>query len=370
MTPDTLPALVVGAGPAGLAASAELSRRGVRHLVLERGDDVAHSWANLYDSLTLHTGRHLSRLPGMRFPRGTPLVPTRAHFVEYLREYARRHAVPVETRAEATEVERDDGASAWLVRTPAGVLRARHLIWATGIIANPRIVALEGRERFRGRVMHSIEYRRPTGFAGRRVLVVGVGNSGGEIGSELARAGARVTMAVRSGANVVPRELGGIPIQYLVFAMSRLPASFRRGVAEGVRAMSERRRGPAVLPRPSHGTLDSIPLIGFHLVDAIREGLVVVRPGIATLTETGARFTDGSEESFDDVILATGFTAAIAPLRDLITMDPRGFARRVDRVASADRDALWFVGHNYDTRGGIYNIGVDARDVGRRVASR
>jgi cation diffusion facilitator CzcD-associated flavoprotein CzcO len=240
---------------------------------------------------------------------------------------------------------------------------------ATGIIANPKRPALKGVERFGGRVLHSVEYRRPNEFVGRRVLVVGVGNSGGEIGSELARAGAQVTVAVRSGANVVPLTLGGIPIQYLAYVMRRLPRGARELIVERVRSASERRRGPAVLPRPAHSALDAIPLIGFHLVDAIRSGLIKVRQaGIAELTQSTVRFSDGSEEPFDVVLLATGFGAALAPLGASVRTDAKGFAQRSDRVTSADHPDLYFVGHNYDSTGGLSNIRRDARLVAERLA--
>ncbi len=217
--------------------------------------------------------------------------------------------------------------------------------------------------------MHSVDYRRPDGFAGRRVLVIGVGNSGGEIASELSHAGADVTVAVRSGANVVPLQLAGIPIQYLAFAMRGLPSGARHAIAAAVGRLTELRRGKPVLPKPSHGVLDAIPLIGFHLVDAIRAGRVRVRTGMATFTETGVRFTDGLEEPFDDVIFATGFSAALGTLGGLIRTDAKGFALRTDRVTSADQPHLYFVGHTYDATGGLYNIRRDAALAAERVAA-
>ena len=90
-------AIVVGAGPAGLATSRELARAGVEHRVLERGDQVGYTWANLYDSLVLHTGRHLSALPGLAFPSGTPLFPPRRDFLDYLHRYASTFSLPIET---------------------------------------------------------------------------------------------------------------------------------------------------------------------------------------------------------------------------------------------------------------------------------
>ena len=358
--------LVLGGGPAGLATSAELRRRGVDHLILERGPRVGHTWENLYDSLTLHTGKHMSALPGMRFPRATPLFPTRAHFVDYLHRYADTFQLPVQTQCNVTRVERRDDR--WHVSTSQGELSARVLVVATGIVANPRIPVIPGREQFNGRVIHSVEYRRPDGYAGRRVLVVGVGNSGGEIGSELANAGAQVTIAVRSGANVVPLQLFGLPIQYASYLLRKLPRPAQETIAAGVAKMTELRRGPPVLPRPAHSALDAIPLIGFHLVDAIREGRIRVAGAVASFTADGVRFGDGTEEPFDEVILATGFAAAVGILEGLIQRDERGFARRTERVVSTDHRDLYFVGHNYDATGGLFNIARDSRLVAARIA--
>jgi putative flavoprotein involved in K+ transport len=366
-TADLYPVVVVGGGPAGLATSAELRRRGIEHVVLERGDTVGHSWANLYDSLTLHTGKHLSVLPRMSFDGSVPLFPSRRDFVDYLQRYAEVLELPIETGRNVTSMERRNDE--WLVRTNLGDITARDVVVATGIIASPRVPVIPGRERFLGRVMHSVEYRRPEGFAGRRVLVVGVGNSGGEIGAELANAGARVTIAVRSGANVMPRQIAGIPVQYLSFAMQRLPKRVRTMLAALAGRLADLRRGKPVLPKPAHGPLDAIPLIGFHLVDAIRAGKVTVRGGVMALTESGARFTDGVEEPFDDVILATGFTAALAPLGSLVRTDAKGFAMRTDRVTSADQPHLYFVGHSYDATGGLYNIKRDSALAAERIAA-
>lgn len=362
----TVSTLVIGGGPAGLATSQQLSRRGISHRVLERGDVPGYTWANLYDSLTLHTGKHMSSLPGRRFPTGTPLFVPRAAFWEYLRDYARRFGLPVETGCQVSGARYEHDT--WRVRYDGQDVEARTLVVATGIVANPRRPAFEGMDRFRGRLMHSVEYRRPEGFVGRRVLVVGVGNSGAEIGSELARAGGAVTLAVRSGANVVPLTLLGLPIQYVSYWVRKLPRRAQERLVAAVAKITELRRGPPVLPRPAHSALDAIPVIGFHLVDAIRSGQIRVRGGVDHFTEDGVRFADGVTESFDDVILATGFAPALDFLGAQVRRDAKGFALRQGRIASADVPRLYFVGHNYDATGGLYNIRVDARLAADRIA--
>jgi NADPH-dependent 2,4-dienoyl-CoA reductase/sulfur reductase-like enzyme len=358
--------VVIGAGPAGLATSRELAREKVDHVVLERGNSVGHTWANLYDSLVLHTGKHLSSLPGMRFPRETPLFPSRIAFLDYLHRYAAEFRLPIALNANVTGASRADGA--WTVTTAQGdVFQARRLVIATGIVANPHVAEIRGRERFRGAVTHSVEYRRPEPFKGQRVLVVGVGNSAGEIAAELAAAGVDVTISVRSGARCVPRQLFGVPIQYLAAGLHVLPRRAHPAIVHGMARMSEWVRGRAVLPRPREGRCTEIPLIGFHLVDAIRSGAIRVKGAIAELTDNGARFEDGGDESFDRILLATGYRAALGVLASQVHLDDCGFASRRDRVVSRDQPDLYFVGHNQDMRGGLMNIALDARLVARRI---
>lgn len=376
--------VVIGAGPAGLATSRELALHDIRHVVLERGPDVGNSWANAYDSLTLHTGKHMSALPGLPLPHSAPLFVPRAEFLAYLRRYAEHFTVPVRTTWNVRRVQRNGTGDGWRVEavTAGGEasLHAEAIVVATGIMANPRIPNIGGRaefERAGGRVFHSVDYRRPDDLLGKRVLVVGTGNSGAEIASEIARAGVAanrptpVTVAVRTGANVVPRSILGVPVQYLARYLRALPRGVRESIVRAIGQIIEKRQGPPVLPRPPYGPLDAIPIIGFNLTDAIRDGLVRVRGTLERFTPSGATFADRAgpvEESFDVVILATGFSAALQPLGQLVRVDEKGFALRTDRVTSADQPRLYFVGHNYDSSGGLLNIARDSELAAEQLA--
>src|SRR2546426_7613810 len=287
----------------------------------------------------------MSSLPGMPFPRSAPLFVPRREFLDYLRRYAERFELPIDTGRDAERIARTDGT--WTTHTSRGVLTAHIVVVATGIVANPKTPQFPGQERFAGRIAHSVAYRRPDGYAGRRVLVVGVGNSGAEIGSEIARAGGKVTVAVRSGANVVPLTLAGLPIQYVSYWVRKLPRRVQGGALALVRLPPELRRGKPVLPRPAHSPLDEIPVIGFHLVDAIAQGLIDVRVGVAELTADGARFTDGTSGRFDEIILATGFGAALGALGGLVQGGHKGFPPPRGRGVGPDHPRPFFVGHDH-----------------------
>ena len=334
-----LDTLVIGAGPAGLASSRALSIAGIAHVVLERGNGPGQTWAHLYDSLVLHTARPLSALPGLPFAKGTPLFPTRQDFLTHLEEYSRRFTVPLRTNAAVIDLRRE--SNVWRARLACGQdVEARSVVVATGIASNPYRPQLRGDHRFGGQIIHSAEYRRPDRFVGRRVLVIGAGNSGVDIALDLAAAGIDVTVAARRLRARVPLTIAGIPSHYFGFTLAPLLA--RNGCP----------RPPIIGARPGAGA------------NAVRW-----RSKLIELTEAGARFEDGAAAPIDTVILATGYRPAVGFLNQLVRFDLCGFPERHARVASANQPNLYFVGHRYDARGALYNIGRDAAAAAALVKS-
>jgi cation diffusion facilitator CzcD-associated flavoprotein CzcO len=356
--------IIVGAGPAGLATSRELQRIGADHVVLERAE-IGASWRRYYDGLVLHTGRHLSSLPGLPFDRSDPMFVPRNRFVQYLESYAERQRLPVRTGVEVISGRREAGL--WKLDTTVGPWWAGAVVVATGIASSPVVPVLPGMPTFSGRVSHSIDYRRPEAFAGRSVLVVGSGNSAGEIAAEVGRVTRPVCIAIRSGVVVVPRAILGIPSQYIGVLVRRLPRALFVPLINAATRLRERRL-PRSLPRSSSSPLDTVPLVGMNLPDAIEHGGVSVRTGVVGFEGSLVRFSDGTAEPFDEVIMATGFRAAIEWLDGLVGRDERGFGRRTNRVRSADQPWLFFVGHEYDASGGLVNIRRDAPMAARLAA--
>ena len=351
-----------------MAVSQQLAARDISNVVLERGDHAGWMWSQVYDSLRLHTGKHLSSLPGMAFSARTSLFPTRLEFAEYLGSYADKFQLPIRTGTEATGLQRENGG--WTVETASGLFRSRSVVVATGIMSSPVVPNFKGLSSYTGTVLHSTEYRRPDERLGRSVLVVGIGNSAAEIASELANTGMEVAVSVRSGANVIPRSIVGIPSQYLGWSMSWLPGQVQRRITRGTGLIGNLlKRRPAGLPgkRGFNKCMD-VPVIGNSILGHIDAGRVRVLSGVAEFSEQSVRFRDGTDWAGDTVIFATGYRAAIEWMGCHDSRDECGFAGRRDRVRSANHPDLYFVGHNYDGRGGLYNIRIDARRIGRLIS--
>ena len=360
--------VIVGGGPGGLAVSQQLAARGISNVILERGDHAGWMWGQVYDSLRLHTGKHLSSLPGMSFPAGTSLFPTLSEFAAYLESYADRFRLPIRTGVEATGLRRENDG--WTIETGAEHYRASAVVVATGIMSSPVLPDFLNASPYTGLMFHSTEYRRPEESLGRSILVVGIGNSAAEIASELANAGREVCISVRSGANVIPRSIAGIPSQYFGWSMSCLPKPLQRRIVRGTGLIGSVLGCQSTrLPRKqAFDACQDVPLIGRAIQDHINAERVRLLPGVAALSENGVLFTDGTEWAGDAVILATGYRAAIEWMGEYGARDSCGFADRSDRVRSMGHPDLYFVGHNYDGRGGLYNIRIDAKRIGRHIA--
>lgn len=360
--------VIVGAGAAGLATAACLAQRGVGAEVLEASPDAGHSWATAYDALRLHTVRRFSGLPLYPMPRRYPRYATREQMVAYLRDYAAHFGIQPRFGADVTRAERtEDG---WRVETRAGdEWGARVLVAASGIYANPYTATYPGQETYTGTLMHSSAYRSPAAFKGRRVLVVGAGNSGAEIAVNLLDGGARVTVAIRQGVNAVPLSLLGVPIQYWALLVERMPR-LTAAIAPVLLRRSEARLRRAGIPKSAEPVLQAhgIPIIGLRLLDAAREGKIAIAGAIERFEPHGVRYADGTSTEYDAIILATGFRPALGYLDGLVTLDERDFPAR-DGVRSLDQPDLFFVGLRYTVAGTLNNIRRDAPVAAQQIAA-
>jgi cation diffusion facilitator CzcD-associated flavoprotein CzcO len=360
--------LIVGAGPAGLATAACLKQRKIPARIFEAGDAPATTWRRLYDRLHLHTVRALSGLPGYPMPRRFPRYPSREQVVEYLDSYARHFGLVIETETPVQHAALE--GDSWRIETPSGAQAGRALVSATGIFSNPLRARYPGEESFQGKIEHSAGYRNATPYAGQRVLLIGVGNSGAEIAVDLAEHGAHPTISIRAGANVVPRELVGVPIQRWAHLIVRLPTGVtQRVLAPVMLRQAVRRQTQAGVPRPTVGILEKpgVPVIGLDLLRQARAGAIAIRPAVERFTEGGVRFVDGREELFDAVLIATGYRPALGYLGDVLPLDDAGFPH-MDGVRSLDLPNLYFVGMYNNIRGTLFNIAHEAPQVAEMLA--
>ncbi len=315
-----LKAIVIGAGPAGLAAAACMKRSGFDVSILEKASSVGSSWRGHYDSLHLHTSRGNSGLPGYPLPASVGRYASRDDVIAYLEDYADHHGLDPRFGVTVSRIARDgDG---WCVSHSGGDARADIVVVAAGLNRHSNMPEWDGMDDFGGEISHAAAYRDPSAFAGKRVLVVGFGNSGGDISLDLARAGVAVDLSVRGPVNILPKQLFGIPITSFGLLGKILPYRIADAVTAPVLRMKLGRPADYGLTAAGKGPMAQviedgrIPLIDVGTLGAIKAGKIKSRPAIARFSAEGVVFSDGTSVDYHAVICATGYRA---DLRDLLT---------------------------------------------------
>ncbi len=363
-------AIIVGAGPAGLASAACLKQRGIEVTLLDRAPTIASSWRNHYDSLHLHTARGRSTLPGMTYPKGVGKYPSRDQVIAYLDAYAQHHGLDPRLGCTVTGISRD--RAGWCVTHSGGEERADIVVIATGVNGTPKTPDWPG--TFDGPVLHSTDYHTASPFKGQRVLVVGFGNSGGDIALDLSRSGVDVTLSVRSPVNILPKELFGVPITSFglltkllgyktadILTAPILRLKIGRAEDYGLRSMG---KGPGAMVHED----GRIPMIDVGALGAIKAGRIAVKPGVKALEGTSVRFDDDSAGPFDTIIAAIGYTVDLRPLLgpDCAALDAQG-RPKVSGGPTAE-PGLYFCSFLVSPDGQLYATSREAEAIAAHVA--
>jgi putative flavoprotein involved in K+ transport len=365
--------VIVGGGSAGLATGALLRRAGIESLIVEAGPEPGAAWRERYDRLHLHTPRLLSGLPGRRIPRRFGRWVPRDGVIEYLREYAEDEGLDLRTGVRVERIERD--GDRWRLDIAGGPICARDVIVATGYNGRPFVPAWPGRESFTGRFVHSADYRNPQPYTGNDVLVIGPGNSGSEIATDIAEGGAsRTRLSVRTPPQIIRRATAGIPAQLIGIAIRRVPPSWVDPISKAQRRLSIPDLAAQGLPRPEIGvrtsfiTTGTTPVLDVGIVDAVRRGRVEIVAAVEGFDGPSVLLADGSRIDPDVVIAATGFRAGLDELVGrLDILDGRGLPVATDGEPALP--GLWFVGFKPTLGGQLREGSIAARNVAAAVAA-
>ncbi|AZM53866.1 monooxygenase [Streptomyces sp. WAC 01529] len=370
------PVYVVGAGPGGLATAAALRARGVRVVVLEKSARVGASWRGHYDRLHLHTTRRLSALAGLAIPRKFGRWVSRDHVIRYLEKYAEHHRLDIVTGVEVTSLERAPGGTGWLLRATGGrELTGSAVVIATGYNHTPHLPDWPGLGTYTGELLHARSYRNARPFAGKDVLVVGVGNTGAEIAVDLVEGGAaRVRLAVRTAPHIVRRSTAGWPAQLSGILCRRLPVALIDLLAVPVARLSVPDLSAKGLPRPRTGLYSrarqgAIPVQDVGLIDAVRKGRIEPVAAVDSFEEGKVVLADGSRIAPDTVIAATGYRRALEGLvGDLGILDARGLPTAHGPRPPKQAPNLYFTGFTNPISGMLRELAKDARKIAKAIA--
>ncbi|KAL5783186.1 hypothetical protein ACOSP7_008215 [Xanthoceras sorbifolium] len=312
-------AIIVGAGPSGLAVSACLSQQGVPSLILEKSDCIASLWQyKTYDRLKLHLPKQFCELPLLGFPGNFPKYPTKQQFIDYMESYASNFSIHPKFKQAVQKAAFDPGCGSWKVQTQDCEYISRWLIVATGENAEAVKPEIFGLDKFNGPVLHTSEYKSGSEFRKRRVLVIGCGNSGMEVSLDLCSHNAIPHMVVRNTVHVLPREMFGVSTFGIAMVLLKwLPLKLVDKFLLLMANSTLGNTGKLGLRRPETGPIElknvsgKTPVLDVGALSQIKAGKIKVMENVKEITRNGAKFTDGQEREFDAIILATGYKSNV-----------------------------------------------------------
>jgi len=359
--PSTQKVCIIGAGSSGIAAAQVLHARGITFDCFEKGSQIGGNWryendngmSSAYRSLHINTSRRVMAFKSLPMPDDFPDYPDHFQMAAYFDEFADHFGVreKISFRTEVTKVEPADGE--WAVTTKAetgaeATERYRAVLVANGHHWDPRWPepAFPGSEEFEGEQIHAHHYREPDVLRGKRVLVLGLGNSATDIAVESSRIAEKTFLAVRRGAYVLPKYLNGKPIDEAVHPLaSYLPLSVQRFFAMKGLEIAAGDMETYGLPKPDHKLFEAHPTVSSELLPRLGHGDIAVKPNIERFAGARSiRFVDGSEEEIDLVVYCTGYKITFPFFDPKVLSAPENRLPLYRRVVSVERPGLYFIG--------------------------
>lgn len=338
--------IIVGGGQSGLATAYYLRREGIPFRILDDQPAPGAAWRRTWDSLQLFSPASASSLPGWQMPPSQGEYPSREEVIDYLTRYEERYRFPVERPVRVEEVRQE--REGFRLRTDKQEYRCRFLVAATGTWARPRIPQYPGQEIFRGKMLHSAHYRNPEPFRGKRVAIVGGGNSGAQILAEVSQV-AETLWITKEEPSFLPDDVDG---RYLFEEATKLYKARKEG----------KERSETVFD------LGSIVMVPSVKEARERGVLKAVRP-FERIAPDRLVWSDGSEWECDAILWCTGFKAALGPFESLDIFDAEGKVM-VEKNASRKVPGLYFVGYGSWTgyaSATLIGIGRTARRVAQAI---
>jgi dimethylaniline monooxygenase (N-oxide forming) len=314
-------ACLIGAGSSGIACAKILHERGIPFDCFEKGSGIGGMWrynndnglSSAYRSLHINTSRDVMQYSDFRMPDHYPPFPGHSLILDYFENYVDhfgfRSKITFRTSVEAVrpvagrdwDVTIRDAEGKELTRRYGAVCVANGHHW------NPRMPDFPG--QFSGKIMHSHDYRTPEGFEGKRVLVVGLGNSACDIACEVSRVANATFLSTRRGAHIIPKYLFGWPMDTLLpkFVWRTVPYWMIRPMIASALWLQRGSHSWYGLPEPEHRFFEEHPTISADLLNCLGHGYLKIKPTIRELAGETIRFVDGSIEPIDIVVYATGY---------------------------------------------------------------
>ena len=351
----TLPICIIGAGSSGVAAAKQLLARSLPIEIYEKGSQLGGMWryqndngqSSAYRSLHIDTSRRFLGYSDFPIPSDLPDYLSHEQMLAYLESYADRFGVRPHVRFQ-TEVKNvaPSGDGSWEVELGSGERRKfRAVVVANGHLWSPRMAAFPG--SFDGEQVHSHYYRTASPYEGKRVLVVGIGNSAVDIAVDLCRHAAHVTLSTRRGAWIMPKYILGRPTDHwssFLMRKLKLPTKLARTIMARAAYLAIGDQERFGIPRPEHPIWREHACVSQDLLSCVGHGWISIQRNVRELQGDSVLFEDGTRGRFDAIIYATGYEVKFPFLAPSIFPVRDNDVSLYKRIAAPDQPGLYFIG--------------------------
>jgi hypothetical protein len=344
---------IVGAGSSGIASCQVLKARGIPFDCFEKGSEIGGNWrymndnemSSAYESLFINTSRRRMAYSTFPMPEDYPDYPHHTQIARYFDDYVDHFGFrdDITFNTEVTAVEPADGGGFAVTTDDGETRRYGAVLVANGHHWDPRWPDFPG--DLSGEATHAHHYKSARGYEGKRVLVLGIGNSACDIACETSRVSEMTYLAMRRGAHVVPKYLKGQPTDELGTPLtSRLPLALQRRVFMQSLKTAQGEMEDYGMPKPDHKLLEAHPTVSAELLQRIGHGRVKPKPNIERLAGDRVRFVDGSEEEIDRIVYCTGYKITFPFFSPDLLAAPGNRIPLYRRVVHPELRGLYFIG--------------------------
>ncbi len=352
---------LVGAGSSGITAAQALQAQGVAFDCFEAGSGIGGNWrygndnemSSAYESLHINTSRQMTEYAEYPMPESLPDYPDHRQIAQYFDDYVDHFGLRelITFRTEVTRIQPAPDGYAVTFRSRDGgepqTRTYRDVVIANGHHWDPRWPepSFPGAETFPGEQLHAHYYRSAQPMVGKRVLVLGIGNSACDIAVESSRVAESTDLAMRRGAHILPKYMFGMPTDHLTDSpLARGPVLLQRLAMGALLRLSQGKVTDYGLPKPDHAVLHAHPTVSQDLLNRLVHGDITVRPNIDRFEDSKVFFTDGTSGEYDVVFYCTGYKVAFPFFDEAVVRAEDNHVDLFRRVVHPDHPGLYFVG--------------------------
>ena len=304
--------LIIGAGFVGLGIAQALKEAGIEYDQVDASNDIGGNWYHgVYETAHIISSRKVTQYDNFPMPESYPDFPSKDNMREYINNFTDHFELrsQIELNRKIVNVQPVEN-NLWLVSFANGEQRTyKGVVMCNGHHWCKRFPKFEG--EFDGEIIHSKDYKKPQQLQGKKVLVIGGGNSACDIAAEAGRVGEKCTLSMRDSVWFIPKTLMGVPVADLgKKSQGKSPAWYQRLMTYILIRLTFGKHESYGLPEPKHRVYDKHPTINNEVPYYMKHGRIISKPGVRRLDGKSVEFVDGSRDEFDLIVCATGYYVA------------------------------------------------------------